>query len=61
MMQIGNFFNARKIQDELNIFKGIGNNNLFILIVLIIISGQVIIVTFGGIAFGLYSNFGLQG
>ena len=39
MMQIGNFFNARKLQDEVNIFSGIISNYLF---------GVIVIITFFG-------------
>ena len=53
MMQIFNFVNARKIHDEFNIFAGITGSIYFPLIVFIIIVLQVIITTFGSIAFRL--------
>lgn len=53
-MTIFNFINARKLQDELNVFKGILGNSLFLMIVAIIIVSQVILVTFGGIVFMCY-------
>ena len=40
-MQILNFFNARKLNDEFNIFAGICNNQLFTLIVFFIIAIEV--------------------
>ena len=39
MMQIGNFFNARKLQDEINIFIGLTSNYLFPVIILIVFCG----------------------
>lgn len=51
MMQIFNFINARKINDELNVFKGILTSFYFPVIVTIIFILQVIILTFGSLAF----------
>lgn len=51
VMQIFNFVNARKINDELNIFKGICSSLFFPVIVIMIIILQVIIVTLGDRAF----------
>lgn len=59
MMQIFNFLNSRKLHEEFNILDGITRNPLFIIIVFGIISLQIILVTFTGSAFGVYSNFGL--
>jgi hypothetical protein len=59
MLQIFNFVNARRILDEVNIFENFWANYLFQLCVAMIFIGQIIIVTFGSIAFGLYPNFGL--
>lgn len=53
-MQIFDFFNARKINDELNIFAGITKNLFFILIIFIIMIFQGIIVTHGNVAFHVY-------
>jgi len=39
---------CRTIHDELNIFKGIHTNIMFILIWLIIMGGQILITQFGG-------------
>lgn len=44
---------------QLNIFEGITNNWLFLAIVGVIIVLQLLLVTFGSIAFGVYSYFGL--
>ena len=43
--------NARKINDEKNIFDGIFTNPMFLIIWFIVIIGQVIIVEFTGIVF----------
>ena len=60
MMQVFNFVNSRKIYDEINIFENITVNWLFPAIVLIILVLQIILVTFAGFAFGVYSYFGLH-
>ncbi|CAD8181544.1 unnamed protein product [Paramecium pentaurelia] len=59
MMQLFNFINARRIQDELNILQGIFSNILFPIIFLGILSLQIIMITFGGIVFHCYSFNGL--
>ena len=51
MMQVFNFINARKIDDSLNTFSGILNSPLFISIVVVIFLLQILIVTFGTLAF----------
>ena len=53
MMQIFNFVNARKINDEFNIFAGIFSSCFFPVIVIIIIVLQIIIMTIGSRAFRL--------
>ncbi len=53
MMTIFNFINARKINDELNVFEGICKSLFFPVIVTIIFILQVIILTFGSRAFRL--------
>lgn len=61
-MTIFNFINARKLRDEKNVFSGILNNHLFLIIVFIIIVSQVILVTFGSVVFMCYNhgpNYGL--
>ena len=54
-LQIFNFFNARRIRDELNIFEGFFNNYLFLFIVFLIIFLQAFIVTHGSVAFHVYN------
>jgi hypothetical protein len=60
MMQVFNFLNCRKLYEEINVFEGLLKNKLFVIIVLAIIKMQVLLITFGGYAFGVYSNFGLN-
>jgi hypothetical protein len=43
--------NARKINDEKNIFIGIQSNIMYIFIIFVIAAGQVIIIEFGSVAF----------
>jgi len=45
--------------DELNIFTGIMDNMLFFIIIAIILFGQIILITFAGIAFSCYTYYGL--
>jgi len=59
MMQFFNFLNARKLNDEFNIFKNFFSNTLFFAIVILILFLQVIFVTFGGRAFDVYLFNGL--
>ena len=48
-MQVFNSINARKLRkEEVNVFDGIKENSLYILIQLITIVGQIVLVTFGG-------------
>lgn len=48
-MQVFNSINARKLQKtEFNVFDGIFNNSLYIIVQLVILFGQIIIVTIGG-------------
>jgi Ca2+ transporting ATPase len=51
MLTIFNFLNARKIEDEYNIFKGVFSSYFFPIIVSIIFLLQVLILTVGNIAF----------
>jgi len=55
VLQIFNFFNCRKLNDELNIFSGLFKSRMFCIIVLIIIGGQLILGNLGGRA--LYVSF----
>lgn len=59
MMQLFNFLNCRKIHEERNIFSGILSNKLFIVIVAAILILQALLITFGGTALHVYSNYGL--
>ena len=53
-LQVFNFFNARKLKrEDINVFGNIGNNYLFILIVIGIFICQLFIVQFGGRALKL--------
>lgn len=40
--------NARKINDEKNIFEGVSQNKMFLGVWLLIVGGQAIIIEFGG-------------
>ncbi|CAK89868.1 unnamed protein product (macronuclear) [Paramecium tetraurelia] len=60
MMQLFNFFNARRIKDELNIFQGIFRNTVFLITFFGILVLQILIVTYGGIVFHCYSFNGLR-
>ncbi|CAD8186782.1 unnamed protein product [Paramecium octaurelia] len=60
LMQLFNFLNSRKIRNEINVFKGILSNMLFLKIVFGILALQIMIVTFGGIGFHCYSFYGLS-
>jgi len=51
MLQIFNFMNARKLEDECNVFEGLVCNSYFTIIVIAIFFLQVIILTIGNIAF----------
>lgn len=47
-MQVFNSINARKLENELNVFAGFFNNPLFIVITLLTIVVQMVLVEFGG-------------
>lgn len=51
-LQVFNEINCRRIDDNLNIFKNIFHNQIFIIIQIVVIFGQIAIVEFGGVAFG---------
>ena len=51
MLQIFNMINAKKINDEINIFSGFFTNPLFLFVFVCIIAGQILIVQFTGIVF----------
>jgi P-type Ca2+ transporter type 2C len=47
LMQVLNEFNARKVNTDINVFKGLFSNWIFVSIVLVILLGQALIVEFG--------------
>ena len=51
LFQIFNEVNARKIHGEYNVFKGIHRNWIFIIIIIVQVTVQVIIVQFGNVVF----------
>jgi len=51
MMQIFNFLNARKLDDEMNVFEGMKCNSYFTIIVIVIFALQVVLLTLGNLAF----------
>ena len=51
MMQIFNFINSRKLDDEFNMFEGMTCRSYFTIIVLLIFILQAILVTIGSITF----------
>ncbi len=53
MLQFWNIFNAKAFMTGQSAFKGICSNHLFLLMVLVIIIGQVCIVTYGGDMFNV--------
>ena len=50
-MTIGDFINARKLYEELNVFEGLLKATGFVVIMCAIIAGQAVIVSVGGRAF----------
>jgi hypothetical protein len=44
----------------MNIFEGISRNYIFMVIIGVIFALQILLVTFGSTAMGVYSNFGLN-
>lgn len=51
MMTFFNFINARKLEDEYNVLGGLCNGSYFLPILAIIFVLQILIITFGGLAF----------
>ena len=47
-LNVFNKFNCRKINDEINIFEGLGDSHMSHYIILIIIIGQILMVNYGG-------------
>ena len=60
MLQLFNFLNSRRITDEINILDNITNHSAFLIIVPFIFCIQILMVTFGSAAIGLYGCYGLQ-
>jgi P-type Ca2+ transporter type 2B len=50
-MTIGDFINARKLHEELNVFAGISKATYFVVIMMLIVIFQAIIVSVGNVAF----------
>ncbi|KAI9244834.1 PMCA-type calcium-translocating P-type ATPase [Phascolomyces articulosus] len=50
-LQVFNEINCRRIDGSINVFKDIFDNWIFVTIQIVVVVGQVLIVTFGGIAF----------
>ncbi|KAI8137844.1 PMCA-type calcium-translocating P-type ATPase [Fennellomyces sp. T-0311] len=50
-LQVFNEINCRRIDNTINVFKDIFDNWIFIAVQVVVVLGQVLIVTFGGIAF----------
>lgn len=51
-LQVFNEINCQRIDDSLNVFKDIFHDYIFIIIQIVVIVGQLLIVEFGGVAFG---------
>src|SRR6185437_7239133 len=58
--QIFNEINCRRLDNKLNIFKGIWANQFFMFIFVLMVGGQVLIVSFGKTAFQVTSLNGVQ-
>ncbi|KAH8723342.1 hypothetical protein GQ44DRAFT_620657, partial [Phaeosphaeriaceae sp. PMI808] len=52
-MQIFNALNNRRLDNHFNVFEGINHNWFFVVILLIMISGQTMIIFVGGVAFSV--------
>ncbi|KAL3319692.1 hypothetical protein Ciccas_001638 [Cichlidogyrus casuarinus] len=50
LMTLCNEFNARKIHNERNVFSGLINSPLFVIIMLFTLASQVLIIEYGGVA-----------
>lgn len=59
-LQITNQVNCRRIDDKLNVFSDIWRNWLFVAIILLTITAQILIINFGGAAFSVTSLNGAQ-
>ncbi len=59
-MQIFTLVNSRRIDNKLNVLEGLYRDHLFLLIIAVIVTGQVLIVFFGGDAFVVVRLNGVQ-
>ncbi|KAK0644103.1 hypothetical protein B0T16DRAFT_417148 [Cercophora newfieldiana] len=59
-MQIFKLVNSRRIDNKLNIFEGLHKNTLFMLMMSIMVIGQIIIIFFSSIVFGVVPLNGAQ-
>jgi Ca2+-transporting ATPase len=59
-MQIFKLVNSRRIDNKLNIFEGLHRNHLFMLMMAIMVTGQVLIIFVGGAAFVVVRLNGVQ-
>ena len=53
LMTLFNEINARKIHNERNVFKGVQKNSIFLGIWFTCLIGQILIVNFGDVVFGV--------
>ncbi|KAM3130208.1 hypothetical protein pb186bvf_017708 [Paramecium bursaria] len=60
LMQIFNYLNSRKIQDELNIFNSLLKNYFSLIFAFGVLFAQILLVTFGNVVFGCYPYYGLS-
>ncbi|ORY52395.1 calcium-translocating P-type ATPase [Rhizoclosmatium globosum] len=60
ILQLFSLINSRRIDNHLNVFKGILQNPPFFIIFVIIVFSQAIIVEYGGVVFQTHSLSGLQ-
>ncbi|CAH1756465.1 4762_t:CDS:2 [Entrophospora sp. SA101] len=51
-LQVFNEINCRSIDDNLNVFRNIFHNHIFIIVQIVVLGGQFLIVEYGGVAFG---------
>ncbi|KAI9294032.1 PMCA-type calcium-translocating P-type ATPase [Neoconidiobolus thromboides FSU 785] len=50
-LQVFNELNCRRINDEVNVLQNITHNQIFVLVQVVVVVGQIILVLFGGAAF----------
>ncbi|KAJ1971464.1 plasma membrane calcium, partial [Dimargaris verticillata] len=59
-LQIFNELNCRRIDDTLNVFENIHRDYGFLIVQVVVVAAQILIVTFGGLAFGTVPLTGVQ-